>query len=158
MEESDGRLVDEHGHKLSDREVLEAIGDEIYDETYRGACKQYKAGNALIKGGVAGMIAGSAISLTSLVLSLTGEIVINPETYEVKQVDPSTAIGLIGVGSGLYVSMLGAVVLSAGIPLKTIGYKRLSWVAENYNESQDRRNYSLRFGAGKYGTGLVVNF
>ena len=61
-----GNLVDGRGLVLSDNEVLNLIGDEIYNETYVGAKKQCKAGRTLIWSGAAGMLAGAKSSSTSV--------------------------------------------------------------------------------------------
>ena len=158
LEEEQGYLMDENGQKLSDEDVRFVVGDEIYNATYKGARKQYRAGNALIKGGVAGMIAGSVTTLGSTIMFVTGGMIIDPETYEVEQVDARAILGVLGIATGISVTAVGALALSAGIPLKTIGYKRLDWIADNYNENNGRRNVTLKLGAGKYGTGLVVTF
>lgn len=158
LEEEKGYLIDENGLKLSDDDVRFVVGDEIYNATYRGARKQFKAGNALIKGGVAGMIAGSVLSVGSLGMFMAGTMIVDPESYEVEQVDARAILGVLGVVTGLTVSTAGALALSAGIPLKTIGYKRLDWIADQYNENHGRRDVAIKLGAGKYGTGLVVTF
>jgi hypothetical protein len=77
---------------------------------------------------------------------------------QITEMDGLAAIGILGMATGLTVMTLGAVVLEAGIPFMCIGGRRLNWVAENYNENQRPTDVSLRFGAGRYGTGLVLTF
>lgn len=158
LESSRGYLIDQNGDRLSDRDVRMAIGEEIYHDTYVGARKQYQAGDKLLKGGIIGLAAGTAVTLSSAILLATGEVMVNQQTREVTSMDMSAAMGVLGVYAGITAMTLGAVVLEAGIPFKIIGSRRLNWVAENYNENQRPGNISLRFGAGQYGTGLVLSF
>lgn len=158
LESSRGYLIDQNGDRLSDRDVRTAIGEEIYHDTYVGARKQYQVGDKLIKGGIIGLASGTGVMLSSCILFATGEVTVNQQTREVTNMDMSAAVGILGVYAGFAVMSIGALALDAGIPFKIIGSRRLNWVAENYNEYQRPGNVSLRFGAGQYGTGLVLSF
>lgn len=158
LESSRGYLIDQNGDRLSDQDVLLAVGEEIYHDTYEGARKQYKVGDRLLKGGIIGVAAGTAVTLSSAVLLATGQVVVDQQSRQVTGMDMSAAMGILGIYTGVTVVALSAVVLEAGIPFKIIGSRRLNWVAENYNENQRSGNVSLRFGAGRYGTGLVLSF
>ena len=54
-------LADMRGNILTDHEVLNLIGEQVYDETYVGACKQRKAGKTLIWSGLGGMVGGAVL-------------------------------------------------------------------------------------------------
>ena len=51
---------------------------------------------------------------------------------------------------------LGSAALTAGIPLKVIGKKRLDWVAEEANRVSG--NVTLNVGATPNGFGIALNF
>lgn len=53
-------LADARGNILSNHEVLNLIGEQVYDETYVGASKQRKTGKTLIWTGLIGTGAGVA--------------------------------------------------------------------------------------------------
>ena len=61
-------LVDQNKVVLSDQALIMLVGNDIYEQTVIGARKQYKAGNGLIWGGVAGIAAGfvHAVLVTSV--------------------------------------------------------------------------------------------
>ena len=168
LESSRGYLVDQNGNKLSDQEVLLAVGEEIYHDTYVGASKQYRIGHKLLKGGIVGVCVGTGITLGSAILVATGTSTYReywkygPDSQgqpnQVTEMDGRGVVGIVGMAAGITVMTLGAVALEAGIPFMCIGGKRLNWVAENYNENQRSRDVSLRFGTGRYGTGLVLTF
>ena len=153
-------LMDEKGHVLTDQEVLYALGDEDYNETYRGAVTQYKAGNAL-------MITGIATAATGLVGTVAGAWATDygVRTNHIKigevngkktitEADSKGVLAIAGLVAGATLLTAGVTCLAVGIPLKSIGTKRLNWLADDYNKDVAY----LRFGAGEYGTGLVLNF
>ncbi len=115
-----GKFYDENGRVLTDGQMRQIIGNQIFEETYRGATKQFKAGKSLITWGAVGLGVGAAASVACTVL------------YEDSYDDALIA----GVYGGYALAALGAVALEAGIPLKIIGRSRLNWIADNYNESK----------------------
>ena len=150
-------FVDEHGRTLSDRELIDAIGTDIFEETVVGARKQYNAGRKLliggaigVGGGLLGTLAGSALFVASgATYYEKGET-----RYEI--VDEGAAIAGIGLlALGIGAMSAGSAALSAGIPLKVIGQSRLNWVENDYNE---RQSYTLHIGAAPHGVGVTLNF
>ena len=155
-------LEDENGHALTDQEVFELIGEDVYNQTYVGATKQYKTGKILT-------IVGAATTGVGLVGTIAGSVATayaienGHVTYEtkngkrvVKDFDNKAALAAVGFAGGVALLAAGDICLSVGIPLQIIGKKRLNWIATEYNHS----NYSanIRFGAGQYGTGVVLSF
>lgn len=147
-------LVDVNGNILSDTEVIDLVGEEIFHETYVGAKKQYNAGRKMLIGGAIGAGAGLATSLIgfnlaydSAYLQENGKVAFRNETEAV--------IGFIGYYGGVVVAALGLSVLEAGIPLHIIGKKRLDWVAE---EGSKASNVSFNVGAAPNGVGLTLRF
>lgn len=155
-------LEDENGHALTDQEVFQLIGEDVYNQTYVGATKQYKTGKILT-------IVGAATTGVGLVGTIAGSVATayaienGHVTYEtkngkrvVKDFDNKAALAAVGFAGGVALLAAGDICLSVGIPLQIIGKKRLDWIATEYNHS----NYSanIRFGAGQYGTGVVLSF
>ena len=155
-------LEDENGHTLTDQEVFQLIGEDVYNQTYVGATKQYKTGKILT-------IVGAATTGVGLVGTIAGSVATayaienGHVTYEtkngkrvVKDFDNKAALAAVGFAGGVALLAAGDICLSVGIPLQIIGKKRLNWIATEYNHS----NYSanIRFGAGQYGTGVVLSF
>ena len=153
---------DENGHTLTDQEVFQLIGEDVYNQTYVGATKQYKTGKILT-------IVGAATTGVGLVGTIAGSVATayaienGHVTYEtkngkrvVKDFDNKAALAAVGFAGGVALLAAGDICLSVGIPLQIIGKKRLNWIATEYNHS----NYSanIRFGAGQYGTGVVLSF
>ena len=58
---------DENGHTLTDQEVFELIGEDVYNQTYVGATKQYKTGKILT-------IVGAATTGVGLVGTIAGSV------------------------------------------------------------------------------------
>ena len=150
-------FVDEHHRMLSDGELIDVVGLDVYEQTILGARKQYTAGRKLITGGAIGMGAGLLGTLAGTALLVAGSATYyeNGQTrYEIA--DESYAIGggvLLALGASALAA--GSAALSAGIPLKVIGQSRLNWVENDYNE---RQGYTLHVGAAPHGVGLTLNF
>ena len=144
-----GRLVDGDGVVLSDSDVLNLIGDEIYNETYLGAKKQCKVGRTLIWSGAAGMVAGMG-------MMMWGQELFTDSPY-MQGIGTETEgkVGLALCVGGLLVNSLGSAALNVGIPLSIIGNKRLDWVVDNYN---GEANLTVKVGAAPNGFGLTVRF
>lgn len=150
-------FVDEHGRSLSDRELIDAIGIDIFEDTVRGARKQYTAGRKLITGGAIGLGAGLVGTLVGVVLFNEGSAVYyengQAPRYEIE--DEAAIGGAALMALGACAMAAGSAALSAGIPLKVIGQSRLNWVENDYNE---RQGYTLHIGAAPHGVGLTLNF
>lgn len=156
-------LQDQNGQVLSDQEVFQLIGEDIYNETYKGARTQYKAGNALI-------IAGAATAGVGLVGTVAGVLAIDygikngaivvveskKGQYDLTKCTQNGKLAILGYAGGVTLLAVGATCLAVGIPLKVIGTKRLNWVAEDYNNNAVAANLNVGFTAN--GAGLVLNF
>ena len=148
-------FVDERGRELSDSELIDAIGADIFQETVIGARKQYTAGRKLLISGIAGTgvgllgIVGGAV----LVAAAGPHENANNEIYFDDRDKAEAGAVVLTIGS--LATALGATALSAGIPLKVIGQSRLNWVENQYNE---QRGYTLHIGATPSGVGLAVRF
>jgi Na+-transporting NADH:ubiquinone oxidoreductase subunit NqrE len=142
-------IVDRNGNVLSDTELIKLVGNDVFAQTVVGARKQYKAGNGLIWGGVAGV----GLGLTGAVL--TG-IQVGKKNYSDVEtaLKNDSSIAAMYMGSTAVMSV-GASALSAGIVLKTIGKKRLNWVEGQANAA---KGYSLNLGATPNGVGIAVRF
>ena len=153
---SGASFVDEHGRTLSDNELIDAVGMDIFEETVIGARKQYQTGRKLLISGAAGLGVGLAGILGGAVMVAAA----NPEQAAEGQVyfeheDLATAGGAVMV-LGAIATALGGTALTVGIPFKAIGQSRLNWVENDYNERS--RGYSLHVGAAPHGMGLTLNF
>ena len=150
-------FCDEHHRALSDSELIDAVGIDIFEETVLGARKQYNAGRKLITGGAIGMGAGlvSTLAGTAFIVASGATYYESGQTrYEI--VNDGYAIAGAGfLALGISALAAGSAALSAGIPLKVIGQSRLNWVENDYNE---RQGYTLHVGAAPHGVGLTLNF
>ena len=147
-------LADMRGNVLSDHEVLSLIGEQIYDETYVGACKQRKAGKTLIWSGLGGMVGGAVLYGAGL-SKIAGQVNQNSSSEEIQKAlegNPGSAGMVLG---GTLLMAAGAVALDAGIPLAIIGKKRLNWVADDYNA---KHGLTYQIGATPNGVGLAFRF
>lgn len=148
-------FVDGHGRALSDSELVDAIGEDIFQETVIGARKQYTAGRKLLISGIVGLGVGVAGMLGggALIAAAGPHQNANNEVY-FDDSDKAEA-GAVVMLLGSVATVLGGTALSAGIPLKVIGQSRLNWVENDYNE---RQGYTLHIGATPNGVGLAINF
>lgn len=143
-------LVDQNKVVLSDQDIINLVGNDVFDQTVVGARKQYKAGRGLITGGIIGIGAG-----------LAGAFITGYKAGKAGYNDLETALSDDGSIAALYLAStaaasLGGAALSGGIILKTIGKKRLDWVSEEANRVSG--NVSLNVGATPHGMGIVLNF
>ena len=153
--------------RLTDQEVLEIIGEDIYNQTYVGARKQYKAGVGLL-------IGGGVVTLTGVIVSSRAESFITDrgkgtlwnvikevwkngsvENAGLDEAAEDIAKGMVWYACGWGVSYLGSVVLRIGIPFFVAGSKRLDWIADDYNE---HHSPVLEVAATPYGPGLRLRF
>ncbi|MBP5218564.1 MAG: hypothetical protein J6Z47_06415 [Bacteroidales bacterium] len=128
-------IVDPQGKVLSDKALVDLVGNDIYEQTVIGARKQFKAGKKLIAGGIVGIGVGFAGIVAAAVKMQDAGY--EGDWEAAMENDPSVA-GLYLLGAGA--TSLGCSAVSAGIVLKTIGKKRLNWVA------------------GQCGVGIALNF
>ena len=148
-------IVDKNGYILSDSQLINVVGQNVFDETVIGARKQYKSGNGLIWGGILGIAGGIAGAVyTGVKAGKAGYTEINgyDDIKEIMEKDPS--IGALYLGSTALMS-LGGTAFSAGVIIKTIGKKRLNWVGEQANLV---KGYTLNVGATPNGMGLYMTF
>ena len=156
-------LEDENGHELTDQEVFRLIGEDVYNQTYVGACKQYKTGKTLIivgaataGAGLVGTIAGSVA--TAYAIDKGHVTYVNKNGQKVvSNMDTKAALAVVGLAGGITLLTGGIACLGAGIPLNVIGRKRLEWIASEYNHQMVAAP-SLRVGLTNNGAGLVMNF
>ena len=147
-------IVDANGSILSDAQVLDLVGEEIFNETYVGAKKQYNAGRKMLIGGAIGAGAGLATSLIGFNLAYDSAYLQENGKVAYRN-EAEAAIGFLCYYGGVVVAGLGLSVLEAGIPLHIIGKKRLDWVAE---EGSKASNLTFHAGATPNGVGLTLRF
>lgn len=158
-------FVDDRGMHLTNREVRDLVGEDVYFDTVVGAQKQYRAGRKLLIGGIIGLGAGylsTAIGTYTLVANSEDAVRSRqyngnyPDRYEYDSDSFEAAVGGLMAISGILAMAAGSAALSAGIPLKIIGQSRLNWVENDFNDRN--RDFSLEFGAAPHGIGLTLNF
>ena len=124
------------GKQLSDGELCDLIGDEVYYNTYLSAQKQRKLGLPL-------GIVGAGILGATTAWYLIG---IDAPWIHEKTVVVTSSIGwTLGTLAG------------AGLAYYFIGSGRLKWIAEDYN-SRNSYASTLSFGPTPHGVGLSFNF
>jgi len=156
IEQSKGKLLDDNGEVMPDYMVKRLIGDEIYEETYKGARTQYKIGKVLTTVGIVGMGVGVAVAGVSLGYFIADYIKIWGGTENIWDTFTEAKDSVSWFYRGCSIVGTGYSTLTVGLIIKTIGWKRLEWVASNYNEGN--RPPTLHVGLGQYGAGLVLNF
>ena len=147
-------LADARGNILSNHEVLNLIGEQVYDETYVGASKQRKAGKTLIWSGIGGLVGGGVLYGAGFA-KIADKVTRNSSKEEIQKAledNPGSAGMILG---GTLLMAAGGVALDAGIPLAIIGKKRLNWVADDYNA---KKGLTYRIGATENGVGFALNF
>ena len=153
IELSHGEFYDRNGVWLDEAQVRLLFGDEIYQETFVGARKQYRVGRNLLTGGLVAVGAGLACTLVSYSNTHGSEYHDEPE-YLGEDPDPSIAAG---VAFGILTMVAGGIAIDAGIPLMIIGTRRLAWMEDEYN-SRPKHAWSLSFRQTRNGAGLVLSF
>ena len=133
-------IVDKSGVVLSDFQLIDLVGQDIFDQTVIGARKQIKSGNCLLWGGVAGFAFGFAgcVHAVYRMAGYKNDVIATP----------------LFLGSATLLSVGGSA-LSAGIVLRSIGKGRLNWVEDQANSAG---GYSLNVGATPTGMGLYMTF
>lgn len=155
IEQKRGRLLDDRGEVMPDYMVQRLVGNDIFEETYLGAVKQYKTGKRLITGGLVGAGAGVVVSGVSLGIFITEYVKIWGGTQDIWDSFSGAKDSVAWFYRGFAIMGVGASVFSMGLIFKTIGWRRLEWVADEYNS---RHPAVLEFGVGEFGTGLVYRF
>jgi hypothetical protein len=158
------RFVDDRGILLSNQQVRELVGEDVYFETVVGAQKQYRVGRNLIRGGaitfgtgLVSALGGAAILASSGHDYYSGYDQYQRKTYREREYDEASEAAGVLLLTGGYVAMLvGGTLLEVGIPIKIIGQSRLNWVENDFNDYS--RNVSLHVGAAPSGVGLTLRF
>ena len=155
-------FVGQDGRRLSDAELIDLVGEDIYFDTVVGARKQYNAGRKLLTGGLLGVGLGylAASGGTYMLVDVSERRVRRemedgrrhynnwPESF---YAGAGTLLAITG-----YTALIsGFMALDAGIPLKIIGQSRLNWVENDFN---DRQRLTGRIGPAEHGFGLTLNF
>ena len=139
------------GHTLSNSELIDLVGEDIYEETVRGARVQMKIGTGLIWLGVACVGAGLAGAV------YTGYVAVNEYNYDSFWEAVKSGKEVYSLYSKVAgVLTFGTSAIGAGIPIHIIGRSRLNWVENNYNENA--RDISCNLGLTPSGVGLVLTF
>lgn len=124
------------GKQLSDGELCDLIGDDVYYNTYLSAQKQRRLGLPL--GIVGAGLLGATVAWYAVAIDA-------PWIHEKDVIISSSIVGGIGL------------VASAGFALYFIGNGRLKWIAQDYN-SRNGYAMALSFGPTRHGVGLSLNF
>ena len=158
------RFVDNRGVLLSNQQVRELVGEDVYFDTVVGASKQYRVGRNLIRSGAITLGAGlvSALGGAALLVS-NGHDYYSGYGYDQYQRrtyhdydESAEAAGVLFLTGGYIAMLVGGTLLEVGIPIKIIGQSRLNWVENDFNDYS--RNVSLHVGAAPNGVGLTLKF
>ena len=148
-------FLDPRGMVLSDQDIIDLVGEDIFFDTVVGARKQYNAGRNLIRSGAITAGAGLGGFMTGMVLLAHSEMGYDRVRQTYYDMDGEGALGATLIVAGCLAATTGCLLVDAGIPLKVIGQSRLNWVENEYN---GRQGYSLHVGAAPHGIGLTVRF
>lgn len=149
-------LVDRNGVVLSDDDIIDLVGLEIYEETVVGARRQMRSGKSLIIGGAAGIGTGLVFSVFAHAAMAKNKV-----EYDRDMMDGHRDVYTFGRAPGLFLlsaafSTAGVLALGGGIAFRSIGKARLGWVAEQCNPRT--RDVALEWSATPAGAGLVLRF
>ncbi len=139
-------LVDRNGAILTDSQIAEIVGTNVYNQTVVGARKQVKAGRALIWAGAGGMVAGATAYITGLVLANS----VHDKKGELLW-EQGNAVAIFG---GIFAG-LSSLAFDIGMPLYFIGRERLNWVA---GQATNTVSYNYKIGLTPNGVGFAMNF
>ena len=149
-------FVDDRGTALTDREIIDLVGENIYFDTVVGARKQYTLGRKLVVSGAAGLGVGMTGILGGIaMIAAAGGTQASDGTVYFDNEDLAVGGAAVMI-LGSIASALGGTALSIGIPFKAIGQGRLNWVENEYNDRA--RDYSLHVGSAPHGLGLTLSF
>lgn len=125
---------------LSEQEAVQLLtfkNENVYDETWIGACRQKKIGNSLF-------IPGIIVWISSDIIGGVNNLLIGDETIK--------SLSYFGTVAGF-----GA--FSAGLILKIIGNTRMNWVLDTYNNDvRFKGKTSLSITPTLNGFGLQLKF
>ncbi len=130
-----GSFYDAQGQCLSDNQVFDLIGSDVYYDTYVGARKQLKIGKELTFSGIGVVGAGCIAAFFG---GYYGSDVL--------------------ASCGVLAATAGGALIDAGVPLWIIGKSRLQWIESDYNKRQSAYTPTLSFKAGEYGLGFALTF
>lgn len=147
-----GQFFDQNGSVISSSQLQQIIGNQVFNDTYVGALKQYKTGKSLIIWGAIGAGIGwlGYFGFAAAYVNKYGT------NYKNGQMPDDPLMG--GMLGGLVVGSLGSAALAAGIPLNVIGKKRLNWIADDYNAKASTVSLKVTGSPVGYGLGLALNF
>lgn len=155
-------FVTQDWRRLSDDELIDLVGEDIYFDTVVGARKQYNAGRKLLTGGLIGIGAGYlAASGGTYMLAEISERRVRREMEDGRRYYNNwpesfyAGAGALLAITGYTALISGFMALEAGIPLRIIGQSRLNWVENDFNE---RQGLTCRFGPADHGFGLTLTF
>ena len=156
-------FVDDRGAALSNQEVRDLVGDDVYFDTVVGASKQYRIGGNLIRSGAITLGAGLLSALSGAALFVANGPESPSSRYSQYQERPyyerdeaAYTGGALLLAGGYVAMFVGGALLEAGVPLRIIGQSRLNWVENDFNDNS--RNVSLHVGTAPHGVGLTLRF
>ena len=152
-------FVDNRGMVLSNQEIRDLVGKDVYFDTVVGAQKQYRVGGKLIRSGAITLGAGLASALGGAAILFANNCDAYPEHPQYREksyYDSVDATGALLLTGGYVAMLVGGALLEVGIPVRIIGQSRLNWVENDYNDYS--RNVSLHVGAAPNGVGLTLRF
>jgi hypothetical protein len=149
-------LVDRNGVILTDDDIIDLVGQDIYEETVVGARRQLRSGKALIIGGAAGIGTGMVLNIFAHAAMAKNKV-----EHDRDMMDGHRDVYTFGRAPGLFLlsaafSTAGVLALGGGIAFRSIGKARLSWVAEQCNPRT--KDVVLQWSATPGGAGLVMRF
>lgn len=127
-----GSFYDAEGFKLGDEQIREVFGNDIYNDTYLSARKQFKAGKIMTDIGL-GILGTEALFLTL--------VATNAFSYNFDDFGQFLGAFLVGLYGGIIVTGVGFVSLSTGMILRNIGNSRMKWMS-----------------TAPHGVGIAINF
>ncbi len=150
----DGVFYNAEGYRISDSQALEYFGQDIYEESYVGASRQYRTGRTLIRVGIPVTAAGFGLFTAGYIGLLSS---LDEDS------DSSATGSTMCIMGGLMIAAAGTVCLEVGIPFKIIGRNRLSSIESHYNASiADRTPLRpepyLSLQSSRHGIGLAFHF
>ena len=126
------------GQLLQTEQIKDVIGIDLFNYTYSEAITQKNVGSALtvsgsVLGGVgAGLVAFGYVYAWGNTAKALNSIIAGGQGSSQDIVDGANRATAF-VYAGLGTMTLGTVLLKVGIPLYTIGRRRLQWIASDYN-------------------------
>lgn len=153
IELSHGEFYDQNGVWLDEAKVRSLFGDDIYQETFVGARKQYRAGRNLLTGGL--IVIGAGVACALLADADIHAPDFSDEPGYPRETHDHSAEDRMFLGA--LIVLAGGTAINVGIPLMIIGTRRLAWMEDEYN-SRPKHAWSLSFRQTRNGAGLVLSF